>query len=650
MPSPILLVPVNAKTDELEDEFRADLARSGPRGKRLAVILDDFKSGSKWKPVRFGIWSLGVDGFMLVMITCRIDKILRSLGRRHGFPRGYPIIWQPGRRLHLLGFYPKFANDENTTSILSSSKIGYTPDTTGMASAPSSPSGPSPPTPSPSKSSAVPHEKQPNSKIVGETENDDEEKTPSIASKSLVPAEEPSLLEEDTTKNDELEEQEEDEEEEEDRREQSTSIPSPGMDTKNTTPIPADMKKRGTGPLSGERELIMLSITTKWSGFLFSMAAFEHEGAYYWFVTSKNSGDCGNEGKNNMGDFTSYAREVIANTLGPTQLEATVQYLADNQLYVCGELLCKYDQRHGYAYKKEAAVVTCAGHYDNQFQVPQDSSDTLLQLLSLEDMQDVARTCGFRYVKHVDVSGQNLHPFVRELEKERDFLTCSSGIRVFQKFGVPTEQLEDHAEVIDSDILEGFILLLHYSDGTKERMKWKLPHYTMVTMFLRTLLGKNEMRPSWAHIHERAADTANRWCITQEGKEYYTQFGIVCASEMFKAVRETAAGPCVLDPDNISVASSSSKANIPSSTGAKSDLKNEDDGKKTANNKDVCKDSVEVSVWIKIAEKVAAMDRAEVRACAANLIGKRVTSTNSELPKTSTSKNPKNRKKWRKKH
>merc|ERR1719318_1077633 len=126
-------------------------------------------------------------------------------------------------------------------------------------------------------------------------------------------------------------------------------------------------------------------------------------------------------------------------TLGPEQLEATVRYLADNRLYVCGELLCMFDQHHGYAYKKEAAVVTCAGHYDDQFQVPPNSQDTLLQLLSLQDMQEVAKKCGFRYVKHVDVSGDSLHPFVQELEKGRDFLTCSSCIEVFRKFGVCTE-------------------------------------------------------------------------------------------------------------------------------------------------------------------------------------------------------------------
>lgn len=45
------------------------------------------------------------------MVTGRVDFILERLGRNHGMPRGFPVLWWPGRRIQIFGFRPKFAND-----------------------------------------------------------------------------------------------------------------------------------------------------------------------------------------------------------------------------------------------------------------------------------------------------------------------------------------------------------------------------------------------------------------------------------------------------------------------------------------------------------------------------------------------------------
>lgn len=45
------------------------------------------------------------------MVTGHVDFVLERLGRQHGMPRGFPVLWWPGIRIQMSGFRPKFAND-----------------------------------------------------------------------------------------------------------------------------------------------------------------------------------------------------------------------------------------------------------------------------------------------------------------------------------------------------------------------------------------------------------------------------------------------------------------------------------------------------------------------------------------------------------
>jgi shikimate kinase len=49
--------------------------------------------------------------YYLVIISSYSDSLLISLGQTYGFPRGFPLIWQPSKVLNMYGFYPKFNND-----------------------------------------------------------------------------------------------------------------------------------------------------------------------------------------------------------------------------------------------------------------------------------------------------------------------------------------------------------------------------------------------------------------------------------------------------------------------------------------------------------------------------------------------------------
>jgi hypothetical protein len=53
----------------------------------------------------------GIDCY-LIMITCYIDSILKKVGLKYKFPRGFPIIWIPNKFMNMYGFYPKFENDK----------------------------------------------------------------------------------------------------------------------------------------------------------------------------------------------------------------------------------------------------------------------------------------------------------------------------------------------------------------------------------------------------------------------------------------------------------------------------------------------------------------------------------------------------------
>ena len=56
-----------------------------------------------------------VDNLYLVIVRGKFDRILIKLGKECGFPRGFPILWCPGKYTRYFGFLPKFSNDDRQT-------------------------------------------------------------------------------------------------------------------------------------------------------------------------------------------------------------------------------------------------------------------------------------------------------------------------------------------------------------------------------------------------------------------------------------------------------------------------------------------------------------------------------------------------------
>lgn len=55
------------------------------------------------------------DDLYIVMIVGKSDNDLVKIGKSHGFPRGFPIVWHIGKSMRYFGFYPKFDNDQRQT-------------------------------------------------------------------------------------------------------------------------------------------------------------------------------------------------------------------------------------------------------------------------------------------------------------------------------------------------------------------------------------------------------------------------------------------------------------------------------------------------------------------------------------------------------
>lgn len=89
--------------NKLRDQFLSEAT-----GMKLGAIIKSSKG--LVRPVFHK--AIGLESIYLVIIVGVNDGVLIRLANECGFPRGFPIIWQPKKRMQYFGFYPKFSNDE----------------------------------------------------------------------------------------------------------------------------------------------------------------------------------------------------------------------------------------------------------------------------------------------------------------------------------------------------------------------------------------------------------------------------------------------------------------------------------------------------------------------------------------------------------
>jgi len=100
---------------ELLTEFKLDLNNFSVKSEPSKHLLNIFNTyPSKYKiAVNFHSSSEGeLAGCYLIFVVGGSDSLLITLGREYKFPRGFPILWIPKKRIHYFGFYPKFDNDK----------------------------------------------------------------------------------------------------------------------------------------------------------------------------------------------------------------------------------------------------------------------------------------------------------------------------------------------------------------------------------------------------------------------------------------------------------------------------------------------------------------------------------------------------------
>ena len=52
---------------------------------------------------------------ILVMFSAHVDFKLEIMGKKHNFPRGFPIVWRNNAYIDFFGFRAKFKNDDRAT-------------------------------------------------------------------------------------------------------------------------------------------------------------------------------------------------------------------------------------------------------------------------------------------------------------------------------------------------------------------------------------------------------------------------------------------------------------------------------------------------------------------------------------------------------
>ena len=85
-------------------ELRSTLEWSN-RGRALLNALDA-------KDLKMNMYVGSELGPILFMFVSRIDRILIRLAQENNIPRGFPVLWWPGKKIKFFGFRPKFENDK----------------------------------------------------------------------------------------------------------------------------------------------------------------------------------------------------------------------------------------------------------------------------------------------------------------------------------------------------------------------------------------------------------------------------------------------------------------------------------------------------------------------------------------------------------
>jgi hypothetical protein len=227
-----------------------------------------------------------------------------------------------------------------------------------------------------------------------------------------------------------------------------------------------DKEKASQEVVDGKYNVV--SFFVKYSGSLAKVFIWINEfGEICWTVMSKNSADSISlSGERRI----NYPRELAA-VIAPYMTQERLQAIhAKGVCSFCAEVMLAIDNGHGQR-TIDGFIVTCAAKETH--------------FLDSHELTEWCEAIGLPTDRPLHIEGtEKILAFVKELNKVRDIMTIDVLQAILTKFGL-TYDLSKHRHIVQSLILEGFIISLRNAEGEKLVLKYKFAFYTAVTMFLR---------------------------------------------------------------------------------------------------------------------------------------------------------------------
>lgn len=243
------------------------------------------------------------------------------------------------------------------------------------------------------------------------------------------------------------------------------------------------------------------SFFVKYSGSLAKVLIWEDEnGKICWTVMSKNSAD--STAMSGDSANINYPQE-LAKVIAPYMTQERLQAIyATGVRSFCAEVMLECDQSHGYAVK-DGFIVTCAA--------------TETHFLGSNELTKWCEDIGLPTDCPLHIEGTDkILAFVQELNKVRDVMTIDVLKAILTKFGLKYDLSKHHA-IVQSLVLEGFIITLRNADSKKLVLKYKFAFYTAVTMFLREYFKTTRKGESF-DVETKISGFLKRWVFDKSGE------------------------------------------------------------------------------------------------------------------------------------
>jgi hypothetical protein len=271
------------------------------------------------------------------------------------------------------------------------------------------------------------------------------------------------------------------------------------------------------------------SFFVKYSGSLAKVLIWKDEtGAICWTVMSKNSAD--STAMSGESANLNYPRE-LAKVIAPYMTQERLQAIYDSGVRsFCAEVMLACDQSHGYAVE-DGFIVTCAANETH--------------FLGSKELTEWCEAIGLPTDRSLHIEGTDkILAFVQELNNVRDVMTIDVLQAILTKFGLEYD-LSKHRHIVQSLILEGFIITLRNVKGEKLVLKYKFAVYTAVTMFLREYIrSKTNTKPTAKPfmVEAEISNFLGRW-VFDKSVEMQSLWSWILHQMVYVADTQTFEGP-----------------------------------------------------------------------------------------------------------